>query len=202
MVFIGFFAVSLCLPGFAHAADKDVFDNIASWFQSSDPAAPQTTTEISVTTVTDNAGDTPADAPDYADLVVLHKKERKLELWNDGKVFRTYPVALGFTPIGAKHQEGDGKTPEGIYLLTNRNEASNYHLSILVDYPSGGDMVYAESHRVNPGGKIMIHGLPNDGRDVNHPKRDWTDGCIAVTNAEIEEIWQATQPNTPIMILP
>jgi len=139
-----------------------------------------------------------------ADRVVVRKAERRLFLMRAGNVLRSYRVALGLNPVGQKERAGDSRTPEGRYYLTHRNPRSDYFLSILVSYPNGGDLQRARRHRWNAGGSIMIHGLPNQlTRTPEYYERtDWTDGCIAVSNADMLEIWLLTPENAPIEILP
>ncbi len=139
-----------------------------------------------------------------ADMVLLYKGRRTLYLMRDGKVIRSYQVALGRNPFGHKNQEGDGRTPEGGYLIDWRNPNSDFHLSLHISYPRPQDYTTASAAGKDPGGAIMIHGLPN-GRtadQVGHPRFDWTNGCIAVSNVEIEEIWQLVDDGTAIFILP
>jgi murein L,D-transpeptidase YafK len=139
-----------------------------------------------------------------ADRVVVEKAARRLHLVKDGRVLKTYRVALGGNPLGHKQQEGDQRTPEGEYLIDRRNPASSYHLALHVSYPSPEDTSRATRARVAPGGDIMIHGLRNGlgwmGR--LHRLRDWTAGCVAVTDREIEEIWHAVPDGTPISLQP
>jgi murein L,D-transpeptidase YafK len=139
-----------------------------------------------------------------AERLVLHKGERRLELLRKGEVLRSYKVALGLQPVGHKERSGDFRTPEGKYQLTRRNPRSDFFLSIQISYPSDQDARYARSNGWDPGGSIMIHGLPNVlKRDPTYYQtRDWTDGCIAVSNADMVEIWLLTHDNTPIEILP
>lgn len=139
-----------------------------------------------------------------ADQVVVLKSERKLILKQGAATLREYRVALGFSPVGAKEAEGDGKTPEGSYLIDYRNVASKYHRSLHISYPSPKDIAGAKKRGVSPGGMIMIHGLPDSLGFLgqSHRLKDWTLGCIAVTNAEIEEIWQLVPDGTPIDIRP
>lgn len=139
-----------------------------------------------------------------ADNVIIRKSERRLYLMRRGQVLRTYPVALGLAPKGHKEQEGDFRTPEGRYRLIRRNPRSDYFLSIEVSYPSVADVEHAAQLGVNPGGAIMIHGLPNTPRKPldYYRTNDWTDGCIAVSNSDMVEIWMMTPLNTPIEIHP
>lgn len=146
---------------------------------------------------------TPA-RPLHADRVVVLKKERTLELLSLGKVIKTYKVALGGDPVGPKTRRGDHKTPEGVYVLDSRNPHSQFYKSIHISYPNPRDRAAARRLGVSPGGDIFVHGLPRGYGYVGaaHRLRDWTDGCIAVTNEEIDEIWQAVPDGTPIEIRP
>lgn len=142
--------------------------------------------------------------PGLADLVLVKKAERILYLMRDGKPFREYTIALGNSPVGHKLREGDSRTPEGRYVLDWRNPESRFYKSIHISYPSDADRFLAEATGVSPGGMIMIHGesvIPVM-RRVNSGKPDWTDGCIAVSNAEMDEIWTSVEDGTPIEILP
>jgi murein L,D-transpeptidase YafK len=125
-------------------------------------------------------------------------------LYQGDKVLKTYRVALGGNPIGAKTRQGDHKTPEGLYRIDTKSSKSQYHLSLHVSYPSEKDKASAKDLGVSPGGDIMIHGLPEKfaylGLLQSH--YDWTDGCIAVSNAEIEEIWKLVPVGIPIEIHP
>jgi murein L,D-transpeptidase YafK len=139
-----------------------------------------------------------------ADRVVVRKGERKLQLLRNGVALRTFKVALGLRPEGHKQFEGDFRTPEGVYRLTRRNPNSEYFLSIQVDYPNERDLARARKQGLRPGGSIMIHGQPNvpkKSRDY-YSNVDWTEGCIAVSNSDMVEIWLMTPPDTPIEILP
>jgi len=139
-----------------------------------------------------------------ADQVIVAKSTRTLTLLSHGKVLRTYKVALGGAPVGAKEQEGDHKTPEGHYVLDRRNPKSRFYKSIHVSYPNGEDKKKAAQRGVSPGGDIMVHGLPNGfgWLGATHRNMDWTDGCIAVTNQEMDEIWELVADGTPIEIRP
>lgn len=139
-----------------------------------------------------------------ADHVVVRKSLRRLYLMRGNTVLRSYKVALGLNPVGQKERSGDFRTPEGRYYLTRRNPRSDYFLSIQVSYPNDSDLRRAHRHRWEAGGAIMIHGLPNH---LSRPpeyyeKYDWTDGCIAVSDSDMLEIWLMTRENTPIDILP
>ena len=131
-------------------------------------------------------------------LVEVHKAERKMYLMHNKRVLKEYDIALGFAPVGHKAFEGDGKTPEGTYRISHRNPKSQYHLSLGVDYPNNVDRAYASSQGKPPGGDIFIHGGPNN----KIYQKDWTAGCIAVTDKEIEKIYSMVNPGTVIRILP
>ena len=139
-----------------------------------------------------------------ADRIVVRKSERRLYLMRRGEVLRSYRVALGLQPAGPKERAGDFRTPEGRYLLTRRNARSDFFLSIQVSYPNDDDVRRARHQHVDPGGSIMLHGLPNN---LRHPPEyyataDWTDGCIAMSDSDMVELWMMTQDNTPIDIQP
>ena len=142
--------------------------------------------------------------PSIADRVVVLKSQRLLELLHDGKVFETFPIALGREPIGAKQQEDDGRTPEGIYLIDWRTEDTRYTRELHVSYPDERDRERARAMHVDPGGAIFIHGLPRDYGPFDPPiwYKDWTEGCISVGNLAIVKIWDAVPDGTPIEILP
>jgi murein L,D-transpeptidase YafK len=146
-------------------------------------------------------------AEDHAtktDQVIVAKSQRTLTLLSHGKILRAYKVALGGTPVGAKEQQGDHKTPEGHYILDRRNAKSRFYKSIHVSYPNEQDKQRASQRGASVGGDIMIHGLPNGfgWLGATHRAQDWTDGCVAVTNAEIDEIWELVPDGTPIDIQP
>ncbi len=139
-----------------------------------------------------------------ADRVLVLKKERTLQLLSRGKVIKSYKVALGGNPIGPKTRQGDHKTPEGVYVLDRRNAHSQFHRAIHISYPNERDRAEARKLKVSPGGDVFVHGLPNGYGFVgaSHRLKDWTDGCVAVTDEEIEEIWRAVPDGTPIEIRP
>jgi len=139
-----------------------------------------------------------------ADRVVVEKSDRKLHLLQDGKAFRTFDIALGIRPNGDKEYEGDFRTPEGTYVLDVRNPNSEYFLSIHVSYPNRQDVREARAKGVDPGGAIMIHGQPNEPTrsETYYRTQDWTNGCIAVSNSDMIDIWLMTADNTPIEIRP
>jgi murein L,D-transpeptidase YafK len=139
-----------------------------------------------------------------ADRVLVVKSDRTLKLLDRGRVIKTYKIALGGNPRGAKTRQGDHKTPEGVYVLDRRNQHSQFYRSIHISYPNAEDRVRARKLGVSPGGDVMLHGLPNGYGWVGsrHRARDWTDGCVAVTNEEMDEIWRAVPDGTPIEIRP
>jgi murein L,D-transpeptidase YafK len=138
-----------------------------------------------------------------ATRVVVHKAERRLDLMRGQEVLRSFRVSLGLMPEGHKERQGDFRTPEGRYFLARRNPRSDFFLSIQVSYPNDRDVRRAKVNGWDPGGSIMIHGLPNRlKREPGYYERDWTDGCIAVSNSDMVEIWLLTNDNTPIDILP
>ena len=139
-----------------------------------------------------------------ADKIVVEKSKRQLSIYSDGEILKTYKIALGPNPEGHKQQEGDGRTPEGGYVIDYRNPQSSYHLSLHISYPSPQDREKAAERGVSPGGDIFVHGLPPRFRWVGaaHRTTDWTAGCIAVTNTEIDELWRAVPNGTPIEIRP
>jgi L,D-transpeptidase catalytic domain len=139
-----------------------------------------------------------------ADHLVLRKAERRLYLMHGESVLRTYHVALGLNPMGQKERSGDYRTPEGRYFLARRNPRSEYFLSIQVSYPNDADLKRARRHRWDAGGSIMIHGLPNELRrsPEYYERTDWTDGCIALSNSDMIEIWLMVPDHVPIDILP
>lgn len=139
-----------------------------------------------------------------ADRVVVFKAARVLELRNGETTLKRYPIALGRHPKGTKLKRGDGRTPEGVYLVDGRNPRSLYHRSLHLSYPNERDLARAPAAAVNPGGDIVIHGMPEwYGRyDPVRFFRDWTNGCIAVGNSAIEEIWDAVDDGTPVEIRP
>ncbi len=138
-----------------------------------------------------------------ADAVLVRKSEKKLYLIAEGKPFKSYHVVFGANPAGHKQQEGDEKTPEGKYFLDYKKEDSAFYKAIHISYPNQKDMENAKKLGVNPGGFIMIHGQRNGLGWLSFASQffNWTNGCIAVTNSEMEEIWQAVNAGTPIEIV-
>lgn len=139
-----------------------------------------------------------------ADFVLVEKADRELHLMRDGEVFRTFDIALGIQPRGDKQQEGDFRTPEGRYVLDIRNPDSEYFLSIRISYPNQQDRRQAREMGVNPGGAIMVHGQPNTPTrsETYYRTQDWTNGCIALSNSDMIDMWLMTGENTPIEIRP
>ena len=140
----------------------------------------------------------------FVDKIVVKKSERKLFLIKDGEAFKSFKVALGQRPVGHKLFEGDNRTPEGKYFLDKRNANSKYFLSIKISYPNEKDALRAQDLGVPPGGMIMIHGQPNEPKysRVHYKSNDWTEGCIAVSNSAMLDIWFLTGQQTPIEIYP
>jgi murein L,D-transpeptidase YafK len=139
-----------------------------------------------------------------ADSILILKKDHELELLASGKVIRTYKVALGRGGLTPKQREGDALTPEGRYVIDSRNAASHYHKALHISYPNAEDQARAAKLGVSPGGAIMIHGLPNGMGWIGSAHRlyDWTLGCVAVTDPEIDEIWNLVPVGTPVEIRP
>jgi murein L,D-transpeptidase YafK len=146
---------------------------------------------------------TPAEVP--IDGVRVEKAARKLHLLNQGQIVATFPMVLGGNPVGHKQQEGDRRTPEGRYVLDYKKADSSYYKAIRISYPNAADRASARRRGVNPGGAIMIHGQPNAmGRSPSALALpyDWTDGCVALSNRNMEEVWRRVKRGTPIEILP
>ena len=138
------------------------------------------------------------------DRVLVLKHKRILRLLHGKNVLKEYRVSLGRSPLGPKMQQGDHKTPEGVYVLDSRNNHSRYHKSLHISYPTSGQGEAARRRGVTPGGDVFVHGLPNRYHGPSAANRiyDWTDGCIAVTDAEMDEIWNAVPNGTTIEIRP
>lgn len=136
------------------------------------------------------------------DHILIEKAARKMTVFRDGTALKTYRIALGFAPQGAKQREGDGRTPEGRFRIDRRNAASAYHLSLGLDYPRPADRRRAQAAGYSPGGDIFIHGQPNSRKGLPSLTQDWTAGCIAVSDAEIRELWAAVAIGTEVEIRP
>ena len=143
-----------------------------------------------------------AAAAGSVNLVVVDKRRRSLRLMRGGQTVRTYQIALGFNPEGHKSREGDGQTPEGFYRIDGYVAESAFHRALQISYPNAWDRRRASESGYDPGGQIMIHGLPNgvSANEVGHGQEDWTNGCIAVTNREIRELVALVPVGTPILI--
>lgn len=140
--------------------------------------------------------------------IEVFKQQRQLKLKHHDQIIRSYPIRLGFNPIGHKQFEGDGKTPEGTYTIDWRNRQSAYYKSLHISYPNPNDLAYAKQRQKSAGGDVMIHGtVPTPATafpasSTYMPRKDWTLGCIAVTNADMDEIWQLVKNGTQIIIHP
>jgi murein L,D-transpeptidase YafK len=139
-----------------------------------------------------------------ADSIVVEKKAHTLTLFRDGKPMRTYLVALGSKPVGDKLRAGDNHTPEGVFYIDSRQPNSKYHLALHISYPEAIHRARSQAVGAEPGGDIMIHGLPNGlgAAGASHRLNDWTNGCVALTDEEIEQIWSVVPIGTPVEIKP
>lgn len=142
--------------------------------------------------------------PGKADRILIEKSERRMTLYSGDAALKSYKIALGFAPVGDKEREGDGRTPEGLYRINHKNPKSQFHLSLKVSYPDKTDRAAAKAAGVSPGGDIFIHGTPGTSGvpAALVSRRDWTLGCIAVSNDEIEEIWRLVDVGTAVEIRP
>lgn len=136
--------------------------------------------------------------------IVVNKTDRRMFLIHEDRVLKAYDVELGFTALGHKQFEGDGKTPEGDYHIDRRNPNSSFHLSLGISYPNAEDRAFAAEHNKSPGGDIFIHGRPNGmtWRQSRKLRPDWTAGCISVKNKEMERVYAMVKNGTPIRINP
>lgn len=182
--------IGLLLSAAAHSSPADTVRAVA-------------TAKPTVATAASSTARAPA-APVYADSLVLDKSLRRLTLFARGVQVRQYAVALGRNPVGDKRVRGDGRTPEGLFYIEGRNPRSRYHLSLRISYPDAKHVAIARRRGVSAGGDIMIHGLPPAFASVGalHRQQDWTEGCVAVTNEEIEEIWRAVPNGARVLIRP
>ena len=148
--------------------------------------------------------DDPLPVGAVADRIVVEKAKRQLTLLKGSEVLKTYRVALGREPVGPKERQGDGRTPEGVYTVMGRKVDSAFHRALRLSYPNTKDVAQASARGVPPGGDIMIHGIKNGLGWIGrlHTTSDWTEGCIAVTDEEIEEIWRAVPDGTAVEIRP
>lgn len=140
----------------------------------------------------------------HIDKLVVYKSKRQLLAYSGGEMIKTYTISLGGEPVGHKQFEGDKKTPEGIYYINDKNPNSGYHKNLGISYPNKKDVAYAKQHQKSPGGDIKIHGLRNRTGIIGkfHRWKDWTLGCIALTNQEIDELYAAVPIGTVIEIIP
>ena len=138
------------------------------------------------------------------DYILVEKQKHKMTVYSQNIPLKTYDISLGFNPLGHKEKKGDGKTPEGIYKIINKNPKNGYHLSLRVSYPNEKDKKNAAKKGLSPGGDIMVHGIKNGFGWIKklHTYKDWTLGCIAVTNSEIEEIYPSVVIGAKIEIVP
>ncbi len=159
---------------------------------------------VAALTVISSAASRSPEKPFHADKILVEKSQRRLTLLWHGTAVKSYRVALGRAPVERKQCEGDDRTPEGVYRIDSRNAGSAYHRALHVSYPNVADIAAARSRGCAPGGAIMIHGIRNGFGWIGslHTRRDWTKGCIAVTDTEIEEIWSAVPNGTAVEIRP
>ena len=144
------------------------------------------------------------DLTTHVDKIVVYKQQRKMVLLSGGKEIKQYRIALGEQPLGPKQHQGDHRTPEGSYILDSRNPHSQFYLAFHISYPNADDRERARKSGLDPGGAIMLHGTPQEYAPLHKgdPPNDWTDGCIAVTNEEMDELWKIVHVGTPIEIKP
>lgn len=182
----------------AAQVERDDFDWESYFFSERASLCPQTKA-LSEKAVYKKPASYPA--PDF---VLVDKTRKIMHLMNQGKIVRTFKVALG-SKSGPKVQEGDKKTPEGQYIFDYKNSGSSFHLSVHISYPNAKDIARAKALGVDPGGDIFLHGLPNEEWKwpwLGHPSKNWTRGCVAVNNPEIEEIFSQIRVKTPVEICP
>ena len=136
------------------------------------------------------------------DFIVVDKEKRDIIMYKKSKVLKKFKISLGFEPIGTKIKKGDGKTPQGLYYIEDKIRESSFFLALKVSYPNAWDIRRALELNYHPGGQIMIHGVPNTGYDLNYhnPDNDWTEGCVAISNKQMLEIWKKISVGTPILI--
>ena len=142
--------------------------------------------------------------PEKADRIVIIKSQHQMVLQSHGKVLKSYKVSLGRNPVGPKTRQGDLRTPEGVYMIDGRYPNNEYHMALHISYPNTADRARASKLRVAPGGDILIHGLPaaKNSPEKADPSTDWTKGCVAVRDHEIEEIYQMVPDGTVVEIRP
>ena len=137
--------------------------------------------------------------PDY---ILVDKSFRKLSIINGESILKTFDISLGFEPVGKKTKQGDGKTPEGLYFIEKKLSKSAFYLALQISYPNPWDIRQALTNGYHPGGQIMIHGIPNKRYDRNYHNKnnDWTEGCIAISNKEMQYLWNIIKIGTPVLI--
>jgi len=166
--------------------------SLAAFCKNETPVAKQTTTSVVVL---------PANT--VIDSIVVSKSKREMYVYAKRKLLKTYNIGLGKDPVGHKHFEGDNKTPEGLYFINGKNGSSKYHKNLGISYPNQKDMAYAVKMKKPAGGDVKIHGLPAGYKDVDYPHMpDWTWGCIAVTNANVDELYEHVKVGAKIFIKP
>jgi murein L,D-transpeptidase YafK len=153
---------------------------------------------------TSATADVPEASAERIDRILVVKSERKMYLQSAGRTLRTFDISLGLVPEGAKQREGDFRTPEGVYYIESKNARSDFFLALKVSYPNEDDRARARAKGIDPGGQIMIHGLPNAPKypESRYVGTDWTDGCIAVSNSDMVDLWLMTSVAMPIEIRP
>ena len=192
---------SLALMGAAHHNSRvmPTAATVAPFASRSASPSHATATATATAITTDPGGPVP-----LADSIVIEKKARRLTLYHQGRALRSYLVALGANPVGDKRMVGDRRTPEGVFEIDGKNEKSDFHLALHISYPDSAHRARAEALGMSPGGDIFIHGLRNGSGATGafHRTVDWTDGCIALTDEEIDGVWSAVMVGTPVEIKP
>jgi hypothetical protein len=191
-------AATVPVPAATLAANSGAFGSVSGSFSSASGGTPD------VGTTEPSASPGSAGAYEMADAVLVDKGDRRLYLLRGGRTIAEYPIKLGLNPYGHKQREGDFRTPEGKYRLDWRNPNSEFYLSIRVSYPNREDAAVAHENGHRPGGLIMLHGQPNVPKkpSEHYATRDWTDGCIALSNADMTDVWLRTTVGLPIEIRP
>lgn len=198
----------MLVAGLAAGASADSADRARAAAGPSAASTAVVPTKRSVVSVVHTAGKVPRAAPLLArgsiDSIVVEKSERRLTLFSAGQAVRSYRVALGQNPVGAKRVQGDSRTPEGLYVIDRRNENSKYFRSLHISYPNAVDRFLASEKGYTAGGDVMVHGLAPEFADqgATHWKNDWTEGCVAISNEQMMEMWDAVLDGTPIRIKP
>jgi murein L,D-transpeptidase YafK len=159
---------------------------------------------LAVLSLAADGAESPGQPVDSVDRILVVKSERKMHLLSAGRTVKTFDISLGLVPEGAKQREGDFRTPEGVYYIEAKHARSDFFLALKVSYPNDRDRALAREDGVDPGGQIMIHGLPNEPKypESRYLGSDWTDGCIAVSNSDMVDLWLMTSVATPIEIRP